>query len=50
MYDYVGKTLTVVAQIDPAAATHPDLRMCLWSGGKTREDTYILGCIEVEQP
>lgn len=50
VYDYVGKTLTVVAQIDPAAASHPGLRMCLWSGGKTREDTYILGCIEVEQP
>ena len=50
IYDYENRVLTVAAQINPAAATHPGLRMCLWSGGKTREETYILGCIEVEQP
>lgn len=50
VYSYEGKVLTVIAQIDPAAATHPGLRACLWSGGATREETYILGCREVEQP
>ncbi len=49
VYDYKNKVLTVVAQINPDAATHQGLRMCLWSGG-TREDTYILDCIEVERP
>ena len=50
VYTYENKVLTVEAQINPAAATHPNLRMCLWRGGKTRDDTYILGCTEVEQP
>ena len=50
VYTYENNVLAVVAQINPAAATHPDLRMCLWRGGATRDDTYILGCTEVEQP
>lgn len=50
VYSYEGKVLTVVAQIPTAAATHPGFRMCLWRGGATREDTYILGCTEVIQP
>lgn len=50
VYTYEGNVLAVVAQINPNAATHPGLRMCLWSGGATRGETYILGCIEVEQP
>ena len=50
VYDYEDRVLTVVAQIPPAAATHPGFRMCLWRGGATREDTYILGCTEVTQP
>ena len=50
VYNYEDRVLTVVAQIDSAAATHPGFRMCLWRGGATREDTYILGCTKVIQP
>ena len=50
VYDYVDNTLTVQAQIDPAAATFDGLEICLWRGGATREETYILGCTDVEQP
>lgn len=50
VYTYRDKVLTVVAQIPSAAATHPGFRMCLWRGGATVDDTYILGCMGVEQP
>ena len=41
-YAYADRTLTVRAQIDPAAATHPGLELCLWSGG-TKEQSQLLG-------
>ena len=50
VYDYEDKLLTVVAQMDPSAATHEGLRLCLWRGGYSREETYILDCLRVEQP
>ena len=50
VYTYENKILTVKAKIDPSANTHEGFQMCLWAGGKTRDDTYILGCTEVEQP
>lgn len=49
VYDYENKLLTVEAKISVELARDPNLRMCLWRGG-TREETYILGCIKVEQP
>lgn len=48
-YTYQARILTVIAQIDPAAATHPGLKVCLWSGGDVSE-AYILGCADIEQP
>ena len=48
-YRYSNRTLTVRAQIDPAAANHPGLRLCLWSGG-TRDETQLLDCVSVQQP
>ena len=49
-YRYFNNTLLVRAQIDPAAATHPGLRLCLWSGGETDEQNRILDCVLVGQP
>lgn len=48
-YRYSNRTLTVRAQIDPAAANHPRLRLCLWSGG-TRDEQQLLDCVRVQQP
>ena len=48
-YDYQASTLTVVAHIDPAAATHLGLKVCLWNGGFMSE-AYILGCAFIERP
>ena len=48
-YTYQERTLTVIAQIDPAAAIHPGLKVCLWSGGAVSE-AYISGCEYIEQP
>ena len=50
VYDYEEKVLTVVAQMGPDAAVHEGLRICLWTGGYSREETYILDCQHVEQP
>ena len=50
VYDYEDKVLTVVAQMDLDAAVHEGLRICLWTGGYSREETYILDCQRVEQP
>ena len=50
VYDYEDKILTVVAQMDLAAVTHEGLRLCLWTGGYSRQETYILDCQHVEQP
>ena len=48
-FDYVANTLRVRAQIDPVAATHPGLRLCLWSGGPDSEKS-LLDCVLVQQP
>ena len=49
-YRYSNSTLSVRAQIDPAAATHPGLRLCVWSGGTTDEQNQVLDCVPVQQP
>ncbi len=48
-FDYVANTLRVRAQIDPAAATHPGLRLCLWSAWSEGESS-LLDCVRVQQP
>jgi len=48
-FDYVANTLRVRAQIDPAAATHPGLRLCLWSGRSEGENS-LLDCVRVQEP
>ena len=48
-YQYSDYTLTVRAQIDPAAATHPGLELCLWSGG-SRSEQQLPDCVPVHQP
>ena len=48
-FDYVANMLRVRAQIDPAAATHPGLRLCLWSG-RHEGDRSLLDCVRVRQP
>ena len=47
-YRFHNRTLTVRAQIDPVAATHPGLRLCLWSGG-SRSEQQLLSCVPVQQ-
>lgn len=49
-FRYSNNTLSVRAQIDPAAATHPGLRLCLWSGGENDEQNLLLDCVPVQQP
>ena len=49
-YYYGLNILTVSAQIDPAAATHPGLALCLWTGGTTSEQNRLLDCSPVLQP
>ena len=45
VYEYrrADNTLQVAANIDPAAASHLGLRVCIWTGG-TGATTRILGC------
>ncbi len=45
-YQYIGDLLTVRLLIDPVAALHPGLQLCLWSGGMTQE---LLDCVPVKQ-
>lgn len=49
-YYYTGGLLTVRLQIDPVAALHPDLELCLWAGGMTAEHARLLACAPVKQP
>ncbi len=46
-YTHVNNLLTVRLQIDPLAASHPGLKLCLWTGGMTEE---LLDCVPVQQP
>ena len=48
-FDYVNRTLRVRAQIDPVAAIHPGLRLCLWSG-RSEGESSLLDCVRVQQP
>ena len=45
VYEYrrADNTLQVAANIDPTAASHRGLRVCIWTGG-TGATTRILGC------
>ncbi len=44
-YEYQDRTLTVVAQVAPAVATHPGLKLCLWIGGNEAE---VLDCVDLD--
>ena len=46
-YTYFGNLLTVRLQMDPVAARHPHLTLCLWKGGVTED---LLDCVPVKQP
>ena len=47
VYEYrrADNTLQVAANIDPAAAAHRGLRVCIWTGGGTT--TRLLGCTAI---
>ena len=45
-YEYRNKTLSLKASIDPAAATHKGLTLCLWTGSNGPQN-YILACTVV---
>lgn len=49
VYEYrrSDNTLRVAANIDPAAAAHRGLRVCIWTGG-TAATTRILGCTAID--
>ena len=49
VYEYrrADNTLRVAANIDPAAASHRGLRVCIWTGGTTAT-TRILGCTTID--
>ena len=49
-YYYIDNLLTVRLQINPAAALHPGLELCLWTGGMIEEQSRLLECIPVKQP
>ena len=44
-YEYRDRTLTVVAQVNPAVSTHPGLRLCLWTGGNAAD---VLDCTNLD--
>ena len=46
-YQYIGDLLTVRLQMEPVAASHPGLTLCLWSGGTSQGP---LACVPVIQP
>lgn len=46
-YQYMNNLLTVRLQIDPVAALHPGLTLCLWSGRAAEE---LLACAPIKQP
>ena len=52
-FDYVSNTLRVRAQIDPAGANHPRLRLCLWSGkseGDVEDERSLLAAYWCNNP
>lgn len=46
-YAYFSNLLIVRLQMEPGAALHPGLTLCLWKGGVTEE---LLDCVPVKQP
>ena len=46
-FDYVANTLRVRARMDPVAAIHPGLRLCLWSA-RAEGERSLLDCVPVE--
>ena len=49
-FTYEARVLSVTAQIDPVAARHPGLEICIWSGGASREQNQLLDCVRLQQP
>ena len=49
-YYYGLNILTVSAQIDPVAARHPGLSLCLWTSGANAERNRLIDCVPVLQP
>ncbi len=49
-FAYQTSKLSVSAQIDPAAATHPRLSVCLWTSGNNDAENRLLDCTPVRQP
>ena len=49
-YHYENNILSLEVQLDAAAATHPGLEVCLWTGGATKKQTRLLNCAGVRQP
>lgn len=46
-YQFSSDLLTVRLHIEPVAASHPGLTLCLWAGGTSHD---LLGCRAVKQP
>ena len=49
-YDDESNSLSLGVQLGAAAATHPGLEVCLWTGGATKNETRPLDCKRVRQP
>lgn len=49
-YHYENSILSLEVQLDAAAATHPGLEVCLWTGGATKKQNRLLNCDRVRQP
>ena len=49
-YEYDDGRLSFGVQLDEAAATHPRLEVCLWTGGATKSETRLIDCRRVQQP
>lgn len=47
-YTYRNNTLTVSARINPSAANHKGLRLCLWTGG-SHANNRVLDCVPVQK-
>ena len=49
-YAFENNRLSLGVQLDAAAATHPGLEVCLWTGGATKNETRLIDCRPVRQP
>ena len=48
-YRWDGTELIVGVQLDPAASSHPNLHLCLWTGGPAAS-SEVLDCVPIQQP